>query len=135
MLVAVIVIVRVFVGDVAARAKEHPDRQRENQNSRDDLKIWLDGFRVPMAAEFQRERGKRPDDERVRKCGAKTEKHGLFDRSAHGDDEGGHHRLGMPRLKAVERAEQHGGRNENPSACRAVLDEFADVLHELSKSY
>ena len=72
-------------------APKHPHRKAEDEHGGNDLKIRLDGFRVPLAAEIKRARGEQPDEERMRNRRGQAEQHRLRDRTANGDDEGGHH--------------------------------------------
>lgn len=76
--------------------------------------------------------GERPDDERMREGGGEAEEDGLGDGAADGDDEGGHHRLGVAGLEAVERAEEDGGGDKQPGVGGAVLNEVGKVRHGIS---
>ena len=66
--------------------------------------------------------GEHPNDEGMGKGGAEAKQRGLGDGAANGDDEGGHHRLAVAGLQAVERAEQDRGGEEQPAlALREVI--------------
>ena len=73
--------------------------------------------------------GQEPDDEAVRKGRAKSEKDGLENRSPDGDDEGGHHRLGMARFQAMEGAEEDGRGNIKPGMHGSLLDQLTEIVH------
>ena len=66
-------------------AEEHPCSEREDADGGADLRIRLDAFRIPLAAEIQRGRGEQPDDERVRNRRREAEQHGLCDGAANGE--------------------------------------------------
>jgi hypothetical protein len=76
--------------------------------------------------------GEGPDDERVGKGGGEAEENGLRDGAADGDDEGGHHRLGVAGLQTVERAKEEGSGDENPEIGGALLDEVGKVRYGVS---
>jgi hypothetical protein len=120
----VIMLMRGLSGRVSASAPEHPDRQRENEQPREKLKIGLGGLDVPLRAKAQGQRGQRPDDQRVGDGRRQAEQGCLRDGAAHGDDESRHHRLGMPGLQAMQGAQHDGRRNEEPGIGGALIEEF-----------
>ena len=81
-------------------------------------------FRVHAPPQVHAAERDHPNDQRVRQRRAESEQHGLHHGAAHRDDECGHHRLRVPRLEAVQRAEQDRGRKVEPRGRRACLEEL-----------
>src|SRR3954469_18332014 len=108
MLVPVVMVVMMLGRSprVPSRAKEHPDRETSDDGGRGQLEIRLRRLGAPMAAKFERGGRERPDYERMGKCGGKTEQDRLPDRPPNRDDERRHHRLRVPWLHPMERAQQ-----------------------------
>ena len=80
-----------------------------------------------MGAILECEAGQDPDDERVREGGAEAEKGGLPDGPADGDDEGGHHGLGVTGFEAVQRTEENGHRYIEPGVGGALLQQLREI--------
>ena len=76
------------------------------------MKVRFRAFGIPLAPIMKGESGQEPDHEAVRKSGAKSQQDGLKNRSPDGDDERGHHGLGMPWFEAVQGTQQYGAGNE-----------------------
>jgi hypothetical protein len=112
--VTIAVIVRMGFGDFAPGAEIHPHGEREDHRGGGEMEVRLGVFRVPLPAVMQGERGQNPDEQRVRDGGGETQQHGLPDGAADGDDEGGHHRFGMPRLQPMQGTEQDGDGDVEP---------------------
>ena len=130
--VVMIVVVMLVCGGglrIAPGAPEHPERQAGDDDGGGELEVRLRGFRIPLAAIFQRDGGEEPDDEGVRKRRRKAQQHGLRDSAADRDDEGGHHRFRVAGLQPVQRAEQDGGGDEKPCVRGAVLQSLGKIGH------
>ena len=65
---------------------------------------------------------------------SEPEKYGLKHGSPHGDDERGHHGLGMTGLEPVQRAEQDGAGNEQPCVRAALLEQVRQVGHSVTSN-
>ncbi len=100
---------------VAADAGEHPGGHADDDQSGAELEPGFEAFDVELAGEVEANGGENPDNERVGKGGAEPKQGGLGDGATDGDDEGGHHRLAVARLQAVEGAEENGGGQEEPT--------------------
>src|SRR3546814_9572966 len=58
-----------------------------------------------------------------------SEQHSLPYGAPDSDDERRHHRLRMPRLETVQRAQQDRAQDEKPSMGRTLLEEFGKGRH------
>lgn len=130
LVVGVVMIMLVMDGVLLAPCgQQHPCGDTEDDHGRGQLEPALRGFDVEELTEVKTGQGDRPDDGRVRQGRRKPEQYRLPDRPAHGDDEGRHHGLGMPRLKTVKRPEKEGRGNEQPGMGRALREQVRKRSH------
>jgi hypothetical protein len=118
--------------DVAPGAPCHPERQRYDDDGGTQLEIRLRAFGVPLASKMKRECGQEPDDETVRKSGAKSQEHRLPNGTPNGDDKGGHEGLGVARFQPMQGAQEQCTGDEKPGVERALLDELIEIFHSKS---
>ena len=104
-----------------AQAHDRPDGHADDDEPADEEEIGFGLLDVPVRAVLEGEAGEDPDDERVRERRTETEEGGLPGGPTHGDDEGGHHGLRMARFESVQRAEQDGYGDIEPSMGGALL--------------
>ena len=95
---ALVVVMVVRVPVLFTQAHDRPDGHADDDEAADEEEVGLGLLDVPVGAVFERKAGEDPNDERVREGSAEAEEGGLPDGPAHGDDEGGHHGLGVAGL-------------------------------------
>lgn len=127
MVMPMIVVVRVGLLLAAPGAPQHPRGDAEDQHRRSHLEIRLGGFRVPVLAEIHAQQRHRPHHRRVRQRRRQAQQYRLADGAANGDDEGGHHGLGVAGFQPVQRAEQDGAGDEQPRV--ALLEQGRKLGH------
>lgn len=80
----------------------HPEGDADDDDGRRQLEVRLRGLAAPLAPEVLAGKGDDPDNRRVRERRRQSQQHRLRDRALDRDDEGGHHRLGVAGLQAVQ---------------------------------
>ena len=110
-------------------AVSHPQGSGGDQRGRDQLQIRLALRRPPMATKIQAAHGDHPHNRCVRQSRRQAQQDRLSDRAAHGDDEGGHHGFGMPRLQSVQRPQGDGAGDKPPDATVALLQHLGKFIH------
>src|SRR5689334_5894125 len=96
-------------------APEHPERNADNDHTRNDQKPCLEVRGEELAPERQASHGNEPHDERMGKSRADAKEYRLTDGATNCDDVGGHHRFRMSGLQAMQSTEEKGEREIEPS--------------------
>ena len=113
---------------ILPRPPDHPKSNGQHDHSRCDLEIRFDGFGIPLLPKIKTTKRDQPDDQGVRQRRRQTKEHGLPNRAANGDDESGHHRLGVPRLQAMQGSKENGRRDEEPGVAGALLQQVGEIV-------
>lgn len=116
--------------DIPMGSPGHPERKSDNEGSGTQLKVRFRAFGIPVAPIMEGETGQEPDHEAVRKSRAKSQDYGLKDRAPDGDDERGHHRLGMARFQAVQSSEEDGRGNIKPGMKGSLPGQLLEAVHK-----
>ena len=122
-------VMMVTVVLLAPGPPRHPERDADDEHRRRQLEVRLGRLATPFLAEILSAQRDHPDDRGVRERRRQPEQDRLRDRAPDRDDEGGHHRLRMAGLQAVQGAEQDGARHEQPGMRGPLLQQVGERGH------
>jgi hypothetical protein len=120
----VLVCIGILAGQEAllpTNPPEHPPGHRHDDDSGGEREVRLRLLNFEPVRVAQPNERQRPDDDGVRDGRGEAEERGLPDGSPDGDDECGHHRLAVAWLQAMQRAQQDGGRDEQPGVALSEI--------------